>query len=289
MNTSRSSSASSAPQRALGWKSSSSAATISATGTSTPMTGAKRTGTPKSATAFRDPARSKSLAVPATANTAARNSWAPTTNESIPPMLRSILRIGKLLQSPALAENTGAHDLTFETFGLHVRVVTDSSETPARIPPLLPPGWQPSSTASVDTTFTFTPGPGDTVELAKDGSLVLDDWRLDVALVVFQRELRTFVALEAPDLVFVHAGVVAHKGHAIVIPGKTYAGKTSLAAALVRAGATYYSDEYAPLDELGLVHPFAKPLSLRKGGGQIDHEVASLGGVAGEEPVPVGM
>jgi hypothetical protein len=204
-------------------------------------------------------------------------------------MLRSIPGIGKLLQGPGLAEDTAAHNLTFETYGLRVRVVADSPETLARIPPLLPPGWRRSDATAVDTTYMFTPGPGDTCLLTQDGKTILDDWRLDVALAVFERELRLFVALEAPALIFVHAGVVAYRGHAILMPGKTYAGKTSLVAALVRAGATYYSDEFAPLDEHGRVHPFAKPLSLRKGGGQIDHDVESLGGVAGTEPAPVGM
>jgi hypothetical protein len=204
-------------------------------------------------------------------------------------MVRSIPRIRKLLQWPALVENTATHELTFETFGLRVRVVADSAETLARIPPLLPPGSQPSPSASVDTTFRLAAGPRDTVVLTREGQIVLEDWPLDVVLVVFERELRMFVALEAPGLVFVHAGVVAHRDRAIVIPGRTWAGKTSLVAALVRAGATYYSDEYAVLDEDGLVHPFAKPLSLRTGGGQIDHAVETLGGTAGKEPVAIRM
>ena len=85
-----------------------------------------------------------------------------------------------------------------------------------------------------------------------------------------------------------HAGVVGHQGAAIVMPGSSHAGKTSLVAALVRAGAEYYSDEYAPLDTVGLVHPFAKPLSIRNEQYiQVDHHVDSLGGVAGEKPLPV--
>ena len=86
-----------------------------------------------------------------------------------------------------------------------------------------------------------------------------------------------------------HAGVVGHRGAAILIPGSSHAGKTSLVAALVRAGADYYSDEFAPLDAAGLVHPFAKPLSIRNEQYvQVDHHVAALGGVAGDEPLPVG-
>jgi hypothetical protein len=188
-----------------------------------------------------------------------------------------------------LTDDTRAHQLTFETFGLRVRIATDSPDTLAQIPARLPPGWRSCSPPTVDTTFTVTDGADDKFVLMQDGKALLEGWPLDVTLVVLQRELRMFVALEAPLLVFVHAGAVVHMGHAIVIPGKTYAGKTSLVEALVRAGAVYYSDEYAPLDALGRVHPFAKPLSLRTGGGQTDHQVESLGGVAGSEPAPVGM
>jgi hypothetical protein len=43
----------------------------------------------------------------------------------------------------------------------------------------------------------------------------------------------------------------------MVLPGKSFAGKTTLVAALVRAGAEYWSDEYAVLDANGDVHPYA--------------------------------
>jgi hypothetical protein len=69
----------------------------------------------------------------------------------------------------------------------------------------------------------------------------------------------------------------------------SFAGKTTLVAALVRAGARYYSDEFAVLDKNGLVHPYAKPLSLRDENHiQNEHSVESLGGTAGDEPLPVG-
>ena len=70
---------------------------------------------------------------------------------------------------------------------------------------------------------------------------------------------------EAPGFTFVHAGVVDAGGCGIVIPGRSYTGKSTLVAELVRLGATYVSDEYAVLDPSGLVHPFAKPLSIRTG------------------------
>jgi hypothetical protein len=73
------------------------------------------------------------------------------------------------------------------------------------------------------------------------------------------------------------------------MPGASLAGKTTLVAALIRAGAEYYSDEFAPLGDDGFVHPFAKPLSLRNARYvQIDHDVGGLRGIVGEQPLPVG-
>jgi hypothetical protein len=102
-------------------------------------------------------------------------------------------------------------------------------------------------------------------------------------------DLRMYVAEYAKKRVFVHAGVVGWRGQAILIPGRSFSGKSTLTAELVRAGATYYSDEYAVLDARGRVHPFLKPLSLRNGGeDQIDVPAEKLGAVAEDRPLPVG-
>jgi hypothetical protein len=154
---------------------------------------------------------------------------------------------------------------------------------------LIPPGSTPCSPTGLDATFALATGAAGTYELTRNGEPLARKLELDLALEVLGRELRALVAFRAPHHVFVHAGAVAHKGAAIVMPGTSSAGKTTLVAALVRAGAEYYSDEFAPLGEDGLVHPFAKPLSFRNDlSVQTDHHVDVLGGVAGERPVPVG-
>ena len=91
----------------------------------------------------------------------------------------------------------------------------------------------------------------------------------------------------APDAIFVHAGVVADGERGLVLPGASFAGKTTLVAALVRAGATYFSDEYAVLDPKGRVHPYPRPLGIRANGIARQHDAAALGGVVGEHAVPV--
>jgi hypothetical protein len=108
----------------------------------------------------------------------------------------------------------------------------------------------------------------------------------------FDSLVRILVAEYAPSVVFIHAGVVGWKGKALVFPGDSFFGKTTLVAELVRRGAEYYSDEYAVIDEDGLIHPFARPLSLRSNGGGTVTETNvtfhDLGGVAADVPKPVG-
>jgi hypothetical protein len=100
-----------------------------------------------------------------------------------------------------------------------------------------------------------------------------------------------FVAERATDYLFVHAGVVAWEGRAIVMPGSSFAGKTTLVQAWLDAGATYYSDEFAVLDRAGKVHPFARPLAIRDGSTALTRLVpaAALGAATGTTPLPVGL
>jgi hypothetical protein len=69
--------------------------------------------------------------------------------------------------------------------------------------------------------------------------------------------------MASPDLVRVHAGVVVHAGMAILLPGRSRSGKTTLVRELLARGAEYASDEFALADSTGLVHPFPRALMLR--------------------------
>ncbi|MCW2496015.1 hypothetical protein [Jatrophihabitans sp.] len=88
-------------------------------------------------------------------------------------------------------------------------------------------------------------------------------------------ELELWVAEHARTHTFVHAGVVGIGGAAIVLPGRTFSGKSTLVAALLALGAEYGSDEYALIDPQGLVHAYPRPLSLRSGGGVVRLPVAA--------------
>ncbi len=87
----------------------------------------------------------------------------------------------------------------------------------------------------------------------------------------------------------VHAGAVLLRGRALLLPGSTHAGKSSLVAELLRRGATYFSDEYALIDKEGRVHPYPRPLLVRNGSPeQFPVLPGECNAPTGSAPVPVG-
>src|SRR3954452_19497717 len=155
----------------------------------------------------------------------------------------------------------------------------------------LPPEWKPASSPLVDRMYSYVAGgqaPGSRVRrfhlLYIDQARVARDHSIDPCLEALEVDARHTVAALSPRRVFIHAGVVGWNGGAILIPGASFSGKTRLVAALVRRGATYYSDEYAAIDRHGRVHAFAKPLSIRGDG---ERSAAELGGATGRRPLPV--
>jgi hypothetical protein len=179
-----------------------------------------------------------------------------------------------------------------------VGVRTNAPALLARLAPHLPPGWRACGSPFVDEVFSLWVDPGGEggprptrVYAGRRRRARTQD--LTQAFAVLEREIRQSVAASASRRTFVHAGVVGWRGRAIVVPGKSRSGKTTLVAELVKAGALYLSDEFAVLDGRGRVHPFAKPLSIRGAGGCDRHarsrRVEELGGVSGTGPLPVGL
>ena len=185
-----------------------------------------------------------------------------------------------------------------KSYGVRVGIRSNDPATLDRVCAYLPAGWKYASTPFVDRVYSLIAGgTGPRTNGRRFSVLYGDDLRIARSTNpqdVFERlesDLRLFVGEYARHRVFVHAGVVGWKGNAIVIPGRSYSGKSTLVAALVRAGATYYSDEYAVFDAKGLVHPFAKPLEIRAEGEftQARVAVSELGGKSGKKPLPVGL
>jgi hypothetical protein len=214
---------------------------------------------------------------------------------SLPSVMPSLRRgLGRSGRIDRLGWRAGT---CFEAHGVRVGVRTNAPELLDRLAPHLPPGWRVRSSALVDEVFSLWVDLGSGVPRRpirvyagdRRRARTPDLWQ---AVAVLETEIRQAVAATARRT-FVHAGVVGWRGRAILVPGRSRSGKTTLVAELVKAGALYLSDEFAVLDGRGRVHPFAKPLSIRGAGGCDVHVRAlraeELGGALGTRPLPVGL
>jgi hypothetical protein len=186
-------------------------------------------------------------------------------------------------------------DLAIVCFGVRIGVRVDRSEALQGLTALLPPGWKRSSSRQLARLYSLRLDAAHErtgrCALYVDGELLIHADDPTELLRSFERDLRVFVAQRARRHLFVHAGAVGWGDAAILLPGRSHSGKTTLVAELIRAGASYYSDEYALLDPRGRVHPFPVPLSVRAGkaaaSGRFPAE--QFGAVRGERPLPVGL
>lgn len=129
-----------------------------------------------------------------------------------------------------------------------------------------------------------------------------DQQELKLTRLVNERKLDA-----EPELLHLHSAAVARDGTVVVLPARSGGGKSSLAAALVRAGWTYLTDEQVAIDPAtSRVLPYPRPITLRSGswasfpelGPWVDDddgngrcEVApiDLGAVGDPGPVPIGV
>jgi hypothetical protein len=215
---------------------------------------------------------------------------------SSPPSLMPRLRTGstRMQRLDRVGWRAGT---CFKSFGLRIGIRANEATVLDRLAPHLPPGWQPRRSPLVDALFSLWLAPAgerrarNRVFVGRRRRVCTSDSA--EALAVLESEIRQTIAASAPHWTFVHAGVVGWKGRALVVPGRSRSGKSTLVGELVRAGAEYLSDEFAVLDGRGRVHPFAKPLTLRGASGCDRHarsvEVSELGGTAAAEPLPIGL
>ena len=191
-----------------------------------------------------------------------------------------------------------ADGMSFTSYGVRVGVRVNDSAILKDVIARLPPGSKPASLRIVDHLYSVI-GVNASPD-AKVRRLNLAYWNLlrvarsrkfDEVLDAFESHVQLTVAEYAPRRIFVHAGVVGWKDRAILIPGLSHSGKTTLVDQLIRAGATYYSDEYAVLDERGRVHPYARPLGMRFPNSFESKKVRAeeIGAAVGSKPLRVGL
>lgn len=183
--------------------------------------------------------------------------------------------------------------LKFEAFGIVVEVSgpADIGEGIGRaVSESLPGSRQIVVETAIDRRFTILSGT-DGYSIDSNGETLIDRADLERTLTYLGSHARLTVAENAREFIFVHSGAVVWNGRAVLLPGESYSGKTTLTAELVKRGAEYLSDEFAVIDNLGRACPFPKTLSMRgilDGHRQVEISAESLGATVAVDPVPVG-
>jgi len=153
-----------------------------------------------------------------------------------------------------------------QAFDSSIRVECSNSEIRATLdrylfPPLLrsePDSCSPDIHLSVDHADGF-------FHILLDHKLAASAVTLHDAALAAVKALDDLVVHRMRMFRAVHAGAVLIDGRALLLPGSTHAGKSSLVAELLRRGASHFSDEYALIDSQGCVHSYPRPLLLRNG------------------------
>ena len=183
----------------------------------------------------------------------------------------------------------------FEAFGARIHVLAPAALGDS-LRVRLPPGAAPATGGGFDTTYTIAIVPPGAeletggYELFRDGATLGRTRSLEKVERALESDVHFHIARCARGFLFVHAGVVAWQQRAIVLPGRSMSGKSSLVLALVRAGAAYFSDEFAVIESGGRILPYPKPLSERRGGqSSRHHSPDALGARPDTAAVPLGL
>lgn len=185
----------------------------------------------------------------------------------------------------------GACRKTFCAFDLCFSITSRDGRIVRRLAAALPPGARAVATHTAGAPHREYSHEkiGGTHFLKRNGLPLCDGENFAALLEALENDAQFFAAQHAPRRVFVHAGVVGWKGRALIFPGRSCSGKSTLIAALLRAGTIYYSDEYAVFDAEGRVHPYPRALSLRRENGPPQRIAArKLGARTGTQALPAG-
>jgi hypothetical protein len=188
-----------------------------------------------------------------------------------------------------LEQDPRPEELATSCYGVDVRVVDAAGAVLCeRLRDMLAPEFvDATGAASAAVSYRVTSDDRG-YRISRDGAAAVVATTDEDTLGWLCQDIDNTVAQRSVRMLFVHAGVVAWRGLAIVTPGRSHTGKSTLVAELVRRGAVYYSDEFAVLDDLGMVHPYRRTFVLRgESGPQADLRLVRA--EAPTKPLPIGL
>lgn len=161
------------------------------------------------------------------------------------------------------------HFARLSAFGAVVEITSPDRETLEQCTATLPGYWLKSEGRRPDICFNInTP----THELEGERHFLFQENGIPLRFTINGAQAQHLLAKRmdyllgayARDCAFLHSGIVLHEKQAILIPGLSHAGKSTLTAALVQIGAHYVSDDIAVLDRGGRAYFLSRAVNLRQ-------------------------
>lgn len=126
-------------------------------------------------------------------------------------------------------------------------------------------GFPPSRSQPAWSYSLSRVAPAGALAFARDAGVPTIVESLDELLFMVDKDITIALQQQRPDLLFVHAGVIAKEGRAWAISAPSGTGKSTTVWALVRDGLRYLSDELAPIELHAMrVHPYPRALNLKR-------------------------
>src|SRR3954447_26545959 len=132
------------------------------------------------------------------------------------------------------------HHLNFTDYGARIGVRSNDAAVLEQLQAVFPPHWKYLTTSTVDWQYSLYLAPCTRSGrkpfhlLFSNDEQIARSKELDLLVSAFDQDVQLAVAQKARRKVFVHAGVVGWRGRAIVIPGRSFSGKSTLVHELVR-------------------------------------------------------
>lgn len=178
------------------------------------------------------------------------------------------------------------HSLVYQVWGLRLELRATDPIALEHMASLALPDWTPDS-GSVDCQFLIVKE-NDHWCLLRNGKLIDQSLEVLELVQILRGQLHLEISSQAVQGTFIHAGLVGINGTALIIPGRTGVGKSTLVSALVTQGAQFYSDDYAIIDAQGLCHSYPSAGIVRIPGGIQLVPAETMGWRPGLQPLPAG-
>jgi hypothetical protein len=154
-------------------------------------------------------------------------------------------------------------DGSYRLLSYGFRIRTDLADVGTRLDELLQGFRVPVPIG--EPTYRIMARPDGVHEVLLDGECVQRSEAPDVLIDYILWDVSARAVQEEHGFLALHAGAVAYRGSGVLLPAPADSGKTTLSAALTRAGFEYLSDEAALIDPAdGRVHSFPRPLWMER-------------------------